>query len=447
MRSNIRNTVLAVAFTTAFAATLLARQDAHGESMCESEELFGICDPFVPGVRIRTLGDMKPILVHSTWPDGPADKAGICAGDQIVAVNEVSALENESDRMTREIVSDAPGPVVLKIRRGADDLEFKVSRVRESALANLSKQKYLRSYSSDRKQHTPLVPLDETREEVDALENIQKRFDAHTGYTRIEGVPVPIGTPREQFKALVGLTSGLPPSERIGGWVGLPEGPEGYCTGFRALVLKGPSEVVVYLVLPQSPAHRAGVLPGDEVLEVDGHAVSSLKPTELGEMLVTPDRSRQITVTLRRRGSTRRLALVTEGLSDIDARNPLVMLPDRWGRGYPSSLDYILGMNVLYAENLGEAVVESLDYPSPAFAAGLHLGDLLLRIDGVPIGKIGRLHLNKILLPSQASGMTLEASRLGRKLNFRLKPITYEEALASIGRKMTKLGPTPQHCP
>jgi S1-C subfamily serine protease len=69
--------------------SLLGASKPQGAATCDAPEYFGVCDPYVPGTIIEP-SDKKPILVATTWPGGPADKAGICAGDKIVAVNGVS---------------------------------------------------------------------------------------------------------------------------------------------------------------------------------------------------------------------------------------------------------------------------------------------------------------------------------------------------------------------
>jgi C-terminal processing protease CtpA/Prc len=88
-----------------------------------------------------------------------------------------------------------------------------------------------------------------------------------------------------------------------------------------------------------------------------------------------------------------------------------------------------------------------VDYPSPAFDAGLHVGDLIISVNGVAIEQIGRQELGQLLSPKKSLEIALGVSRLGKKMTFRVTPVTYRAALASIGRKLTKFGPAPQHCP
>jgi S1-C subfamily serine protease len=94
-----------------------------------------------------------------------------------------------------------------------------------------------------------------------------------------------------------------------------------------------------------------------------------------------------------------------------------------------------------------EAMVAHVEYPSPAFDAGLHVGDLLLAVNGLPIAQIDRQDLSKLLTPSGAAKVVLEVSRLNKKKSFTLTPVTYRAALAIIGRKPTRFGTTPKSCP
>jgi C-terminal processing protease CtpA/Prc len=108
-------------------------------------------------------------------------------------------------------------------------------------------------------------------------------------------------------------------------------------------------------------------------------------------------------------------------------------------------LDYVR-VRALYSDKPREAVVANLDYPSPAFDAGLHEGDLIRSINGTPMEEIDRAHFQKMLSPTQPSPVTIEVSRVGKTLTFKLTRVTYAAAQASIGRVVTKSGPVPKDC-
>jgi len=109
---------------------------------CESIEAAGICDPYVPGTIINIPGN-KPITVLGTWPQGPAEKAGICSGDQILAIDGLSTFDNTTtNRLLKQIAADSPSPIRLEVKRGTETKEVDVGRVRESTLAYLSREKF-----------------------------------------------------------------------------------------------------------------------------------------------------------------------------------------------------------------------------------------------------------------------------------------------------------------
>ena len=426
---------------------LLADKESSNRPTCEAPEYFGVCDPFVPGTYISG-GTNKPIIVFSTWPGGPAERAGICPGDKIIAANGISALENTIERMLEEIVSDSATPVLLKVRRGEREIEFRVPRVRESTLAKLSKQKFalVRGF---RGQDTPsTVPLDQTLGGLGELEGFHRRIDARYGFKKVGNFTAPMEAPEEQIKRVLKLPWLPTQSERFVGWTYYFRDLESYSAGFIALLLKNPEEVWVRHVFPNSPAHRAGLFPGDRLVEVDGRTASGLTQEDLGDLLAQSSEPRQISLKVSRGGSTVSLVIETKrarGFIESNFHIPLLLFSrQRRLKGD----DYILGIQALHAENPREAILQRVRYPSPAFDAGLHLGDLLLSIQGKPIQDISRDELGEFLQQNKPSEIVLKVLRLGEKLTFRVTLTRYKQALAKIGRKLMKNGtPAPQHCP
>ncbi len=413
-------------------------KDANERSKCdEGIEVAGICDPFVPGTMIQ-FRQSKPISVISTWHNGPAENAGVCPGDQILAVNGVSASENTSARMLKEIASDSPSSIHLRLRRGNEEFGFEVPRVRESTLAKLSKQKFM--WASGLEGGTRLVPLDETHEELSHLEKFQERIERLQGFQTREGLSVPLGTPDEQLEKLLTLRL----SGRIRGWIGIQNNPDSYSAGFSAYLLKDPEEVWVYFVVPGSPAHRAGLFPGDRLVELNGSLLAGLSTEELNALLSKPDERRKMNLKVIRASSVLSLTLEAKKAREFTQSDLTALVPD-WGEH--SGDDYVLGIHALQAENPREAIVAHVEFPSPAFDAGLHPGDLLIAINGISLKEIERQELGKLLSPNDPSEITLEVSRVGKKMKFRITPVTYRTVLAKIGRKPTKLGAAPQQCP
>jgi predicted metalloprotease with PDZ domain len=345
------------------------------------------------------------------------------------------------DRMLHEIVSEKPSMVVLRIKRGDQTLEFQVRRVRESTLAELSHQQYLGDPSIGRA--AVLVPVSEKRAEFARYIDFHKKLEEREGFTRIEGLDVPVGTPPEDVKRLLRVSFGGPEHSREAEWVGPSAGK--YSFGFTLLVLKDPSEALVARVFPQSPALRAGLLPGDRVLEVDGRAISTSGGVKA--QILEPDQERSISLKVERGREQRSLELRSELLAKFEAADLRRELPFRFGHVRLGPDATIVGIGVLYSPDPRKAMVSRVSWPSPGFDAGLHVGDSILAVNGKPISAISREELEKLLIPEGTSPLTFEIFRLGEKRIFTVKPVTQRKAEGSIGRKLTKSRFVPQACP
>jgi C-terminal processing protease CtpA/Prc len=114
---------------------------------------------------------------------------------------------------------------------------------------------------------------------------------------------------------------------------------------------------------------------------------------------------------------------------------------------------YFLGVEALYNPDPSEAMVSGVYWPSPAFDAGLHVGDSILTINGKAIASMSGEEVAKLLGAEGTLPTTFQVSRLGRKKTFTVKPATYRSAEAAIGRKWNKFSggqqyrPVPKGCP
>jgi PDZ domain len=337
-----------------------------------------------------------------------------------------------------EIYSNSSDPIRLEVKRGMETKEVDVGRVRESTLAYLSNEKYalvggLIGFFG------PLidVPFDEPPTEIREFRSFQDRIFANYAFKAVDGVYVPIGTTEGQVEQVLAARQ----STRIVGRIGLGANADSYSPGFRAMVLTHPDEVLVETVIPGSPAHRAGLFPGDQIEEINGRNTFGLTLQEMRDLLLKPEGQRETRVKLDRNGSVMTLDMGTSMMKDLDRSDPDHLTPPE---PVQSGDQYILGIHVLQAESTRETMIAYVQNPSSAFAAGLHVGDRLLTINGMPVGQIDREGLNKLLLPTAGTEIILEIERLQKMMNFTLRPETYRAALASIGRKPTKLGPAPQ---
>ena len=276
---------------------------------CPAPTYFGICNPYVPGVFIKA-DERGVVSVISTWHDGPAEKAGICPGDKIVAVNGTGATGSNWDRLVRELISDSSTPVALRVQRERHEFELRVPRIRETTLAALSGEKFVSSISSSisipSDYYLHVVPEGVTPESLRALINFRSLLLQHTGFKQIDGM------------------------------------------------------------VPRKPQLAS---------------------------------------------------------------------------------DHFTGIAAMYDEELREAIVDEVSYPSPAFSAGVYPGDLIISVQNLSLAKLTREQLTEALAPSDSKPLSLVLLRSRRRFEVRVTPVTYGEALSGIGRKVTRFGAAPLHCP
>ena len=220
---------------------------------CPAPAYFGICNPYVPGVFIKA-DEKGAISVISTWHDGPAEKAGICPGDKIMAVNRIGATGSNWDRLVRELISDSSTPVVLRVQRERHGFELRVPRIRETSLAALSGEKFVSSISSSisipSDYYLHVVPEDVTPDSLRVLINFRSRFK------QIDGM-----VPRKPHLA------------------------SDYFTGIAAMYDEERHEAMVAEVSYPSPAFSAGVYPGDLIISVQNLSLHTLTREQLAEAL------------------------------------------------------------------------------------------------------------------------------------------------------------------
>jgi membrane-associated protease RseP (regulator of RpoE activity) len=340
-------------------------------------------------------------------------------------------------------VSDQPTPVDLKIQRGTQILEFHVPRVRESTLAELSEQKYARLMYFPDGERLLTVPLDESTEELKAFGDYELQLGQRYGFKLAEGHWVPQATPEDRFKQVEEFL-GHTPSARFVMRLYHLTGRGWYGPDFSALLLKDPRQLLVELIEPASPAYSAGLLPGDEILEIDGRPVAGLDQKQLSDLMLKPDEHAwQVTLRIRRGASEMTLGLKTEPTKDLGLGHFVFKASKMPGKPSP----YALGAEVVTGVGPGEAVVSQVTYPSAAFRAGLLVGDRIVTVNGKPTDQLTPDQLtSELLYPASAFEITLDISRLGRRVRLRIVPLTAAEAEAEIDRKMTAHGPASALC-
>jgi C-terminal processing protease CtpA/Prc len=416
---------------------------------CDAPVYFGICDPFVPGTVIGGMfpdKSFKSIKVATTWHDGPAEKAGVCPGDEIIAVDGMLVPGHTKDQMLREIVSPSPSRIALEVVHGKQQLDLQFERVRESRLAQLSHQRFARRRMLLMGLQATLVPAEETPEELEAMTRFYDGVDGRVGFRVVGGMDVPEGNPEEQVRNLEATIFEGHQHERRVGETGISLNDNSYTPGFSAVLLQNPEQVLIGTILPGSPAQKSGLFSGDQILDINGYSVSGLDARKIQDLILKPDGQQDIALKIRRRPSTLTLKVGTRIMKEISDEWPYRRVS---GEANPMKAEtLLLGIAVLYAGKPTEAMVEQVQYPSPAFDAGLHVGDRVLAVNGVPIEQItAAQQLQEMLQPKANSKVKVEVARLGQKLQFQIQPATFGQVEATIGRKIGKLRAVPQQCP
>jgi membrane-associated protease RseP (regulator of RpoE activity) len=185
-----------------------------------------------------------------------------------------------------------------------------------------------------------LVPITEAPEEIEDLGRFYDGIDRRVGFKFAGGLDVPEGTPENQVQVLVRTALEGPEHSRLMGMTRMVLGEDGYSAGFDAVLLKNPGEVVVDQVLPGSPSQRAGLFPGDRILEVDDHRVSGLEPHQISDLILKPDAPREIVVKVRRGPSTFTIKLRTQKIKEVNDSVPYYWLQ-------PQSDVLVLGLVIL----------------------------------------------------------------------------------------------------
>ncbi|MDZ4836110.1 MAG: S41 family peptidase [Candidatus Melainabacteria bacterium] len=95
------------------------------------------------GINLQQTKDKAKLLITRTIEDGPAERAGVRAGDEIVAIDSSNAVGITPEQAAEKIRGQAGTPVQLTVRREKDSDSKKISIVRSEIVIKAVSTKML----------------------------------------------------------------------------------------------------------------------------------------------------------------------------------------------------------------------------------------------------------------------------------------------------------------
>jgi S1-C subfamily serine protease len=250
-------------------------------ALCASGRAQQVADPYSTGM-ILLSPDGCPVFVGGVVANSPAERAGILAGDRVLAVDGTHVTSG--GQAATLIRSNSPARVTLRLLRGGKEIEAVSERERRSWIFARNGQKTISG---------AVVPSDTTQAEVDRM----LAFDDRR------------------------LAARVFPTH-------YPANPELFYPGSEVFVLRDPAQVTVGGI-EKGPASKAGVHWGDVLLFVNGVPIAGRTPTELERML-SATQPAPMRLLIDRLGWVKTLEFRLEKASEIARRNG-----ERFAEGRP----------------------------------------------------------------------------------------------------------------
>jgi C-terminal processing protease CtpA/Prc len=232
-----------------------------------------VAEPYSAGVTLLSP-DNCPIFVAEVVAGSPAGRAGIRAGDHLLAVDDTHL--SEGSQAAQLLKSNVPTTVTLTLMRDGREITVVSERAKRSSFyTNKAGYKTISGL---------IVPADTTQAEVD-------RMNAFDG------------------RRLVGRVF---PTH-------YPASPELFYAGFELFILRDPAQVTVGGI-EEGPASKAGVHWGDVLTLVNGVPIAGKTPSEL-EQMFTAARPAPMRLQIDRLGTARTFEFHIEKAAQIALQN------------------------------------------------------------------------------------------------------------------------------
>ena len=165
----------------------------------------------------------------------------------------------------------------------------------------------------------------------------------------------------------------------------------GSFSGIGVEITGGENEILVLRVINESPAQRAGMLPGDRIVEVDGESVEGLAVDEVARLLRGPGGT-AVDVGVHRMGEPQLLSM-TIIRQEIERETVFTEMLDG-SVGYlqitsfdqQTGMDFARALHRLEQENLNGLIIDLRDNPGGIVDEAIEVGKTI-----VPAGEITRV--------------------------------------------------------
>jgi len=232
-----------------------------------------LADPYSTGVTLWSP-ESCPIFVTEVAAGSPAERAGIRAGDHLLAVDGTHV--SEGSQAAQLLRSNTPTTVTLTLLRDGKEITAVSERAKRS------------SFSANKRGYKTIsgrmVPADTTQAEVERMNAFDgRRLVAHVFPTHY------------------------------------PTNPELFYAGFELFMLRDPAQATVGGI-EEGPASKAGIHWGDVLTSVNGVPIAGKTPSEL-EQMFTAARPAPMRLQIDRLGTARTFEFHLEKAAEIARQN------------------------------------------------------------------------------------------------------------------------------